>query len=384
MRKLSFYLSLLITLSFASLANAEVRIGKIKLKKSRNKATLEINYSGDLIEQPLLDFKRDVVQVTISDGVVWPIITKKVTMDNEFDTKLMAYQFDKKTTRIRAILPYDIKRYSELVKIWSENQKIIVEFPTSHKISLIQGKMNKRKASKKIAAHSLKKKNKKKKKKLDEAYLTDLLSKDDKKLNRKDTVKTVFSSLDKNSKDTKFSIMNYAMKFVAFMGIILLFFYGAVRLLKRGMGAKSKLSFLGSTKQIEVLNTTYVGPKKSLLMIKAHKQIFLVSNTDAGMQLISEIKDPAGLIKEDVKDLSGTNFDTNLGHATDDSGIAEKVKLKTDQNSESVENNVESLTNFLQHKNGNQSKSTRKSKKKESVKFSDQLKEKVKNLKPLQ
>jgi hypothetical protein len=55
-----------------------------------------------------------------------------------------------------------------------------------------------------------------------------------------------------------------------------------------------------------------VAPKRTLMMIKAHKQIFLISNTEAGMQLISEINDVTGLIKTGEEELTGSNFDTNL------------------------------------------------------------------------
>ena len=47
-------------------------------------------------------------------------------------------------------------------------------------------------------------------------------------------------------------------------------------------------------------------------MVKAHKQVFLISNSERGMQLISEIQDVNGLIKTGELELTGSNFQTNL------------------------------------------------------------------------
>src|SRR5690606_25564288 len=99
----------------------------------------------------------------------------------------------------------------------------------------------------------------------------------------------------------------------------------------------------------------------------AHNQVFLVSNTDSGIHPISEINDVAGLFKEGEKKIAGNNFDDSLGLANDNTASESKIKLK-----ENImeSNRQSSLTDYLEVK--------------DKVKFSDQIKKKVKNLKPLQ
>ena len=103
------------------------------------------------------------------------------------------------------------------------------------------------------------------------------------------------------------------------------------------------------------------------MLIKAHNQVFLVSNTDTGIHPISEIADAAGLLKDGEKAISGHNFDTKLTIADSDKLNDEKIKLKEDI---TKSNKLSSLSSFAEVT--------------EKVTFSDQLKKKVKGLKPLQ
>ena len=127
---------------------------------------------------------------------------------------------------------------------------------------------------------------------------------------------------------------------------------------------KGRLGFLNSTKIVEVLSSTHVGPKKTLLLIRAHEQVFLVSSSDQGMSLISEVTDVNGLLKEGEKQVAGNNFDTALVDAdAKDKVFKTKDVLGLNMVDESFVKNIAV---------------------KEKVKFSDQIKNKVKGLKPLQ
>ncbi len=160
-----------------------------------------------------------------------------------------------------------------------------------------------------------------------------------------------------------FSIAGYAGKFLAFLGIVLLFFWGAVQLMKKGFLSKGKLGFLNGSSLVSVLSTTYVGPKRQLLLVKAHHQVFLVAASEAGFEFLSEVRDVPGLVKEGEKHITGTNFDDDARSA--EAAPATVVKLKEDiYQSAPVEE--------------------KSSPAKDIARFSDELKKKVKNLKALQ
>jgi len=193
---------------------------------------------------------------------------------------------------------------------------------------------------------------------------------------------------------SNFSIMGYVGKFVAFLAVMIAGFYGVLTLFKKGIIKKGKLGFLNSTKLVEVLSTTHIAPKKSLIMIKAHKQVFLISNTEAGMTLVSEIKDVAGLIKTGEEEITGSNFDTNLNVANKTS-IQFKLKEVDTRNSYGEDDDFEmdSLDDMLNDsvpaKNAGKKTSTNalasieKTPVQDQVRFSDTIKNKVKNLKQL-
>jgi flagellar biogenesis protein FliO len=362
----NFLVLLAMVLIMLSKANAEVRISGVEFKKADNMAKVIVNYKGDIGEIPSIQYKTDTVQLTVPEGVVWPQINKMVELEQgNRDTKLMAYQYDKKTARIRAVLPFNTDNIKDKVQLDVLANKMVLNIPLH---------------TKKVVKTVVKKTAPKKE--INESYLNKLLDESSikKDLAKKDTIKTKLSGLEKDlpSENKKsFSVIGYAGKFVAFLGVVLLFFYGIVSMLRKGVSKKGRMSFLGSTKQIEVLSTTYVSPKKQLMLVKAHKQVFLVSNTDQGLSFLSEVKDPVGLLKGEEQDIAGTNFDLNLNSASKDENIEDKVKLKE---------NPLSLSEFISgDKNEAKTKAPKKeSKGKAKAKFSDQLKKKVKDLKPLQ
>ncbi|MBY0518020.1 MAG: flagellar biosynthetic protein FliO [Bacteriovoracaceae bacterium] len=180
----------------------------------------------------------------------------------------------------------------------------------------------------------------------------------------KPTEDTVSTKQAATKRDESFSFVTYAGKFIAFLGVVLLFFWGIIQLMKKGVLSKGKLGFLNNTQLVSVLSTTYVAPKRSLLVVKAHNQVFLVSSSENGMSLISEIKDVPGLVKESERVITGTNFDDNVDE-TSKVESPKEMKIKED---------IYQSTALIE-KAGVQ---------KDIVRFSDELKKKVKNLKSLQ
>jgi hypothetical protein len=106
-------------------------------------------------------------------------------------------------------------------------------------------------------------------------------------------------------------------------------------------------------------------------MVQAHKQVFLIATSETGVHFLSEIKDTAELIKSGEQFVTGTNFDNEVTGADN-----RDVTFKTKDNSrltaelEALENE-----NFMSDKVAPKIKDT--------VKFSDQIKSKVKNMKQL-
>ena len=176
----------------------------------------------------------------------------------------------------------------------------------------------------------------------------------------KDEVRSTQAAPDRKD---NFSFAGYAGKFIAFLGVVLLFFYGVTQLIKKGVLSKGKLGFLNNAQLVSVLSTTYVAPKRAILMVKAHNQVFLVSSCESGMSFIAEVKDVPGLVKEGERAITGTNFDDSAAIAKD-ATPRDEMRVK--------ENIYESAV--IEEK-GIQ---------KDIVRFSDELKKKVKNLKSLQ
>jgi len=389
MKKLSI-LAILSILAFPLSAIASgVKVKSVNFTQAGKKGKVVINLEGRVPETPELSVKKGIVQVEMPGTIVWPKIEKKVTTaGKDFDTTLMAYQFNKNTVRFRAMIPYELKGKENLINVTLKEKAIELNFP----VPGIAAKATVKTPAKKSADATA----------YDESYLDKLVKEKEQNTGtakatktiaatgakkeaktglfaKKDEVNMALSGTEKEASENKssFSVASYIGKFVAFLGLVLLFFYGVMHLMRRGVLKKGKLGFLNDTNIVEVLNTTYLGPKKSLLMVKVHKQVFLLSSTDKGIEFLSELKDTTGLFKAQENKVAGDNFDSNLGTAAKEN---KQFKLKElekaiETTQKAQENDNESLEGFLAK---TESETTDK------VKLSDQIKNKVKNLKQLQ
>lgn len=105
---------------------------------------------------------------------------------------------------------------------------------------------------------------------------------------------------------------SYIMRIVLVLGFLI----GAILILakfsKKIMIGKNKLGFLNNSKVVEILNTTYIAPKRQLLLVKVHDQVMLLANSESGLSFVSEVKDLSNLLKNAEAEVVGTNFDTGL------------------------------------------------------------------------
>lgn len=361
-----FALFLVSTNSFAG-----VEIKKLDFSKTAHRGTITVEYDGVLRSQPELIVTGKSIQVILPDANVKNAIEKSVSFSTKNkDTDLRAYQTTKNDSKIKANFAFDISKKRDSIALILRDNKIELSFPRVAVKLPTPAKVEKTAEAKPAV----------KKEFLDEKYLNNLLKIEKKTapvalkansiFNKKqeDTIKTKQAATTKaETSKNNLSLVEYIGKFVAFLGVVLLLFYGVVTLMKKGFIKKGKLGFLNNTEQVSVISTTYIAPKKSLMLIKAHNQVFLVSNTDSGIHPISEIKDVAGFFKEGEKTISGQNFDTNYDTARLSDVVGSDVKIKEDI----TKSNVQSAKSSYE-------------KVKEKVTFSDQIKKKVQNLKPLQ
>ncbi len=337
---LIFWISLLLIFSTA---HASIKISDASVTDLDGKSRrFEVVFSGTLTDRPVMEVKDNFVQLVFKDAVVWPKINKQVKLNGDNgDTTLMVYQFDKDTVRARAVIPYSLVKNRDFLNFNIVDQKIILDFP-----------VEKSGVAESVAA------------KLDDSYLEKLLDAE-KKTNSFDNkigaavVDNVKNSMASNKKEEtitpeEFSIGKYVAKFVAFLSIVLLLFYGLVVLMKKGVARKGKLGFFNNMNLVTVVNTTHVGPKRNLMVVKVHNQVFLLGSSESGISLISELNDFPGVVKETEKFVTGENFDEKLNFA------------------EITNNDVTLKENILISSNSKKSS------------FSEQIKEKVKGLKPLQ
>ncbi|TDJ08890.1 MAG: hypothetical protein E2O68_01225 [Deltaproteobacteria bacterium] len=327
------YLILLLPLC----AQAKVKLKDFEFQPGKEYGTVKILYSGYLASEPIFSIKKNMLQIEITGAQVWPRIEKHITLGaSGINAKMMLYQYDKDTTRFRILFPFETKELGNDYKIIKKKRYIFFKFPTKRQIKPVVS----------VSEDT---------KELDEEYLKKLLT-ETRSGGTQDEVKTTLSAIQKAG--SEFSLLPYIGKFGAFLLVVLLVFFAVVALFKKGIAKKGKLGFLNNMKPVEVLSTTYIGPKKSLLLVKAHNQILLLGSSETGINFLSEVEDSTELLKKGEVHISGKNFDTTLEKVD---GADKTFKLKEDDES--------SLEKLLGEKD---------------EKVSDQIKNKIKKLKSFQ
>jgi flagellar biogenesis protein FliO len=412
---------LLLSLTSFNLHAQDVSIKGAELKSDKGpEAKLSIKHIGTLNDNPKITVSDKVLQVSIPNSTLGNKIFKRVN-----GAAISATQLGEDTVNLKVVLPYSLKGKEQDVTITLKEGAIDVNFP---RIEVAKKALVARApgiVEEPQVSNPANEANNAEAEKLDENYLSKISNEHEKLAAEKhpeseikattqaqaDTDRVsltqagvaksagTLSSETTEEPKSRFSIVSYVGKFVAFLAIMIAGFYGVLTLFKKGVIKKGKLGFLHSTKLVEVLSTTHVAPKRSLIMIKAHKQVFLVSNSETGMQLISEIRDVTGIIKTGEEEITGSNFDTNLISAN---RVEKQFKIKEDvvasdygddyamdslddMLNDTVPSKTERRsTNSSSNSNvTNAARSIEKSPVVDQVRFSDQIKTKVKNLKQL-
>lgn len=383
----------------------QIRITDVRLEKNNRENRVVIKLDRALNDTANIEVRDNLIQLEIPQTIVWPRIEKVVSLGgSESDSKLMAYQYNPQTVRFRAVVPYNMNRYQADVSVFHRSNEIHLTFPRSREDLARQNNQGR---EVQVVAQASEPTRRSKKSDYDESYLEQLLknrsqggsdtssdfdvlqASEDAK-DTEDEVTITFAASDpfnsdaSQARDNNFSFIGYIGKFAAFLGLVLVLFYGVVTILKKGVLRRGRLSLLNDTKVVEVLNTTYLGPKKSLMLVKVHKQVFLIASCEKGFEFLSEVRDVNGLFKEGEKEITGKNFDTQFSEGL---STQKEFKLKD-------EDHQKSLSDFLEQTAQNDQDQVSQSlvskieagklQNSATVRLSDQIKDKVRGLKSLQ
>lgn len=386
----------LFLLSFNAFA-ADITVGKLEIKEiKKGEEQLQINHVGFFKGTPKIEINENLLTVSLNNAELKKKVSEKIK-----DYTVNAQTISGDVVVVNVKMPFSLEKYKNNLTVSLKDEQVAITFPrievaTSRAPSVLSKPEEARVVAKNDEAA-----------KFDEKYLEKIEKAAEEKVvtaeapkaennEKTDKIKVVQSAVQKEEvvkeenteSGSNVSMLGYAGKFAGFLILMIGALYGILALFKKGVIGKGKLSFLSSTKLIEVISTNHISPKRSLIMVKAHKQVFLVANTEAGMTLISEINDVTGLIKTGEAEVTGTNFDMNLNSAN--LGNKEFKLKEVSEKSVGEDFVFDSLDDVLNDsiptKTSNKTNAEMALEKapiKDQVKISDMVKSKVKNLKQL-
>ncbi len=399
------FLMMIFNLSFNVMANKKItNISFVEKDDLR----LIIELSDKIQDLPDFSFQSNTMELTFEKNKSMFFnnpVTKKFFTENNEEISILSKE-DLNQSSLQVMLPFNVEKIKNNINIFLELKKIIISFPKnalSHlpKISSVS-KIPKVNTFLKEETINKKKEvtekgKKKEKTALDEAYLnkimnSDITEEDKKEKNIKNenvvAVKKAndlfYKKIKKEDKSKEKIIKrnditsSYITKFLLFFTFVISLIAGLFYLFKKGFLGKNKFSLLSGKKLVNIIDNTYLGPKRSLLTIKVNNQVFLLANTEAGINFISEIDEVTKALKTSESDLLGKNFDERVDDSLKDEKTTNKIKLKKNNDEDSLEE-MNILHQFI-NKNEKENIVSPEDK----VYFSGKLKEKIKALRPLQ
>lgn len=364
------------TILMSSNALAEWRLKNTQLRSSGESSELVMEMEGKG-ERPVVSIKDGVLQVEAKNLVIWPKIEKTTEWQGKKVT-LMAYQFSKDFGRIRLVnnTPWPL----------SEGQLELKETTDGWSVTIPAGNSNDNVVENKF----------------DERYLEQLLKDKEAGANvpseKRDQINVVHAANSKNTtekagagllaagenantndhetkaKSSSNPIWGLVMRFTGFLAAIIAALWGIVLVFRKGFLSRGKLGFLKGDFLVSVVATTYIAPKRSVVVVRVNKQVFLLGNSEAGITNLGEISDVAGLLKDAESTSTGSNFDQEMVSAN------KKEKMFRLKEMDTLRSNEEAI-----HSDGNLSKEFDTfAPKEDREKISDQIKRKIKTLKALQ
>jgi flagellar biogenesis protein FliO len=302
--KLFLTLSLFLFSNF-TFSSPKYEVIGLGVVEKQGRFEIEVKLSANTHVRHEVEVRDNFIQIELRDTFVWPKIDQFKRIKEYGKVELQAYQFNSKTVRVRAI------------------------FEDANYLKGVVVKVNKLRGNLVASAELSKSKLKQEISTYDESYLNKLLKEKKAQENivvEKEISDDVFfgnsaqkkqkrvdplAAPDANQSDKK-DMSGYILKFFGFLLMLLAFIYACVFFLKKGYVKKNKLGFLNSSELIKVLATHHVDPKKSLMIVSAGKQVFLLSSHENGISKLSELDDPMSYFKEGEVNLFGSNFDDSI------------------------------------------------------------------------
>jgi flagellar biogenesis protein FliO len=288
-----------------------------------------------------MTFRNNMLQLEFPNSRVWPRIEKKFSLGPEpYDSTMMAYQFDSNLVRFRAFLPFNVEGRGNTFSLEMEADALYLKIPSLLKKENTDAEYLGQELDEKLMAKLL----------IEKGTVPPP------KKNVEDKVSNLQASVEK--REEGYSLMPFIGKFAGFLAVVLFLFFVLVGLFKKGIQRGGIKGFLNSMNAVEILSTTYIAPKKNLLLVKVYKQILLLGVSDSGISFLTEIHTPVDFLRNSEEHLTGKNFDKSLDLAQENE--------KSDSKEETGKKNEENL----------------KESPKERV--MDHIRNKIKQLKPLQ
>lgn len=279
----------ILALCLASYANSKLSLESVSGKKNEAGHVVELKFNQEVKpEQFTLDFINETVQINLP-SVQLPKGTQKSNIESDVVKSLYTYKVGNNLARTRVILNSDAMKFQQATKLEAHGNvlKLIIANPVA---TVSEEELKQAQAWVESATAA------------EEAVKVQKTIEEKKKQeNLKESEIPVLSQTQKVTSDKK---SNTAARVVTSLAIVLGLF-GAFFLYARRNFVKAPKN---KNTQVKVLTQHYLGPKKSLAIIRVAGESMLIGVTDNNINLIKTL----ALMDEEVPQETPKDFSSTL------------------------------------------------------------------------
>ena len=287
---------------------AVTALQKVQIQDSQ----VELTFDGKINpKQVRVEYLRDIIQLSLNDVSVYP--AKIANSNNHEVSKVFAYQYSPKLVRCRVSVRGKAESYAQRVQLKPEGKSLILKIGSRGEDAVQASQSSAARAEPAQAEKSTETKTNDP----DEAALLERVMKGEPSQSGQ--------ALSQDSKRPLASgkSLPSPWKSIGMLGLVCVLFCGVALGIKRfkkpniqahrglsrflkGIGGVSLNSLRKRDKLIEVMATHYLGPKKSIAVVKVSGRTLVLGVTNESINLISQLsEESAGILPSDLTEGHG-------------------------------------------------------------------------------
>jgi len=292
------------------------KIKDVKVINEKEGIRFHISLDQPLREAPEIDLFRNIIQLSFKNVQAWPSQeVKEKTAGEKAKTlgfeKMIAYQYNPEVARVRILFNSESERFKEKVRLTSEGRAVELFLPAeageSQGVAAVRDQVKSAQSAPTSTSRQLRSP-------VEQEIIQEVMKEEPSSNNAMRTPAGVTEETETHTKEKSvIGVSSFAKTFFSLFAVVALIVLAAFAF-KKFYKKGSFPSLIGRNKHkvINVIESHFIGPKKTISLVKVANQYFLVGVTGESINGIGKVENSSELQRHLDQAMTGENFEEEL------------------------------------------------------------------------